>query len=61
MAFRLEKGVVEIQVFRKLFSIISELLFTPIINMSICYPLVVPTWYPLVSFTWNSIPGEARC
>ena len=29
--------------------------------MSICYPLVVPTWYPLLSFTWNSIPGEARC
>ena len=29
--------------------------------MSICYPLVIPTWYPLLSFTWNSIPGEARC
>ena len=26
-----------------------------------CHPLVIPTWYSLLGFTWNSIPGEARC
>ena len=52
-----KKGVVEFFTF----PIISELLFTPSINMSMCQPLVVPTWYPLLGFTWNSIPGEARC
>ena len=24
-------------------------------------PLVIPTWYPLLGFTWNFFPGEARC
>ena len=43
------------------FSIISELLFTPTFNMFMCYPLVIPTWYPLRRFTWNFSPGEARC
>ena len=39
----------------------SEFLFRPNIKMTMCYSLVKPTWYPLFSFTWNSIPGEARC
>ena len=39
----------------------SEFLFRPNIKMPMCYSLVKPTWYPLFSFTWNSIPGEARC
>ena len=39
----------------------SEFLFRPNIKMSMCYSLVKPMWYPLFSFTWNSIPGEARC
>ena len=43
------------------FSILSKLLLKPTIIMSICYPLVIPTWNPLLSFTWNSFPGEARC
>ena len=51
------KDVVEIPTF----SILSKLLLKPTIIMSICYPLVIPTWNPLLSFTWNSIPGEARC
>ena len=42
------------------FSVISELLFTPTINMFTCYPLVIPTWYPLLGFTWNFFPGDAR-
>ena len=29
--------------------------------MSMCHPLVIPTWYSLLGFTWNFIPGEARC
>ena len=29
--------------------------------MPICYSLVIPTWYPLFSFTWNSIQGDGRC
>ena len=29
--------------------------------MFTCYPVVIPTWYSLLGFTWNSIPGEARC
>ena len=51
------KCVVEISTF----SIELELLFTPTINMCMCYPLVIPTWYPLLGFTWNFFPGEARC
>ena len=36
----------------------SEFLFRPNIKIPMCYSLVKPTWYPLFSFTWNSIPGE---
>ena len=52
-----QKDVVEFSTF----SIISDLPLRPAIYMSMCHPLVIPTWYSLLGFTWNSIPGEARC
>ena len=29
--------------------------------MSMCYPLLIPTWYPLLGLDWISFLGEARC
>ena len=57
MTQREEKDVVEILTL----SVISESQFTPTVNISMCNPLVIPMWNPLLGFTWNSIPGEARC
>ena len=52
-----QKDVVEFSTF----SIIPDLPSRPAIYMSMCHPLVIPTWFSLLGFTWNSIPGEARC
>ena len=51
------KDVVEILTL----SVISESQFTPTVNISMCNPLVIPMWNPLLGFNWKASSDESRC
>ena len=45
--------------FHMLFGAFHDTSCTTTIYMLMCHPLVITTWYPLLSSIWNFVPCEA--